>query len=112
MLDGLSCFRSTDKKTDWNITQLINAGRARSLNGFPKRELEQRALKAVRSKHDGRLVMEGCVYVTAHGDLLDNCDTAYADQQHHLIGNVLKQDAGTLLSLVIPEEKPCLTNNK
>ena len=86
LLKGLS-FCTDEKVTDFDRAPLLNEGRAKELKGFNKRELFSNNAMLDIELYDDNYDVDSLVYLSANGELRDDCDTSY-DNTQHTVGNL------------------------
>lgn len=90
LLERLTIFNDEDKRNGSYKRGLLNEGRAEELSSstYNKQELFDEALNVEHTFDDEDvLLIEGTVYVSADGKILNTCDCSYAHQAMYQIGH-------------------------
>lgn len=95
LLSILSIFSSESKNSDFTKYALLNEGRARNLGPeWKKRDLSCYGFEGEVS--DDTIFTQSIVYISANGDVKNNCDTAF-DNDACTMGNLFEDDLNTIL---------------
>ena len=86
ILRGLAFFVE-DKFTDFDRVNLVSEGRAEGLNGYKKTDVDMHCDSWSFEEYDGVTYVGGMVYLSANGEIRDNCDTAF-DNLEYTIGDL------------------------
>lgn len=81
LLRGLAFFRE-DKFTDFNKVRLISEGRAEDLGGHMMTDVDFHCSEWTFDEYGESIVVDGMVYLSANGEIRNNCDTSYTNDEY------------------------------
>ena len=91
-LEQLTVFREFDKKVDFERTPLLDLGRAKTLNRFPKRPPYDYIPEIKKDDVFDIVTVESNIAVTINGDILCDCDYSYDETENLKIASVYDKD--------------------
>lgn len=93
LLRTLACFRPNDKDTNFDKYGVIALGRGAFLTDTPVNEhrYAHKPENFIEDMNDGNCRAE-TMCVTVNGDILSDCDYAYDNIDHLLVGNITNPD--------------------